>query len=134
MTKNQQRTPGHSGRARGAVWKSGLMASSLGALLLGWALLGQADASPESAAAQLASSQPRTVVVQMALPDDENGTRQQLTGLPAQTHERAGAASETSAQSAQVQNVLPEKNPQVVLPALPQRPIFRQPVTRTRGS
>ena len=134
MTKNQQRTPGHSGRAQGVAWKSGLMASSLGALLLGWALLGQADAASEGAAAQLASSQPRAIVVQMALPDEETGTRQQLTGLSTQAPERAGAASETSARTAQVQNVLPGRNPQIALPALPQRPIFRQPVTRTRGS
>lgn len=54
MTNNQRlKFPGRRGQGGGLAWKSGLVASSVGAVLMGWAMLGRADAAPSSAAAQI---------------------------------------------------------------------------------
>jgi len=108
------------------AWKSGLLASSVGGLLLGWALLGQANPVPASTVAEIASPQPRVVVVQVPIPAASNGNQQLVSQStqPAQANQQAVSAQSASASA----------SPQISVPSMPQKPVFQQPVTRTRGS
>ena len=128
MTDYRQRQP----RARrtqggGLGWKSGLVASSVGAVLMGWALLGRVDATPASTAAQIASPQPRVIIVQVPVSAPAASGNQRLvrqTVLPVQANTQAAPAL----------SVPVAARPQIDLPAMPQKPVFQQPVTRTRRS
>lgn len=113
------------------AWKSGLLASSLGSLLLGWALLGQASPVPASKVAEIASPKPRVIVVQVPIPAASNGN-QQLISQPAQPAQASGQAAPS--QPAQTNQQAAPASQQISMPAMPQRPVFQQPVTSTRGS
>lgn len=120
MTERRQtQSPGRREQGSSLAWKSGLIASSVGSLLLGWALLGQANPVPASKVAQIAAPQPRVSVVQVPVPAASNGN-QQFVSQPVPPAQTSGQAAPTS--------------PQVSLPSMPQKPVFQQPVTRTRGS
>ena len=95
MTEARRRPPARGGLATG--WKSAILAASLGAVALGWSLLGRID-GPSAGQAQAAASQA------MAVP--------------------APAALQVTATDGRV----------ILVPALPQRPVFAQPVARTRAS
>ncbi len=127
-------SPGRRERGSGLAWKSGLVASSVGAVLVGWALLGRLDAAPANTVAQIASPQPRVIVVQVPIPNIASSGTQQLVRQPAQSAPANAQAVLASAQAVSAPNALAIARPQVVMPAVPQRPVFQQPVTRTRGS
>ena len=95
MTEARRRTPARGGLATG--WKSAILAASLGAVALGWSLLGRID-GPSAGQVQAAVSQA------MAVP--------------------APASLRVTATDGRV----------ILVPALPQRPVFAQPVARTRAS
>ncbi len=95
MTEARRRPPARGGLATG--WKSAILAASLGAVALGWSLLGRVDGA-SAGQAQAAVSQA------MAVP--------------------APAALRVTATDGRV----------ILVPALPQRPVFAQPVARTRAS
>lgn len=113
------------------AWKSGLMASSVGAVLLGWALLGRLEPAPTTAVAQIVSPEPRVIVVQVPIPNVSASATQQNVVQPAQ-------AAQASAPASQQEVVAPSApapaSPQIVMPTMPERPVFQQPVTQTRGS
>jgi hypothetical protein len=91
------------------AWKSGLISASLGAVLLGWGLLARDSAADNTAPALL---QPQIIVVR----------------VPVQSWPDSGQAVVASQSLAQVQPAAVDIAP------LPQKPIFQQPITRTRGS
>jgi|GEM_PF-1124357 len=128
MTNNQRRRPSvRRTRGGGQAWKSGLVASSVGAVLMGWALLGRVDATSASTAAQIASPQPRVIVIQVPVAAPAASGNQQVvrrTALPAPANTQTAPASNTPAVA----------KPQIALPAMPQKPVFQRPVTRTRRS
>jgi hypothetical protein len=91
------------------AWKSGLLGASLGAVLLGWGLLARDSAVDNTAAAPL---QPQIIVVR----------------VPVQSWPDSGQAVLASQSLVQVQPAT------INIAALPQKPVFQQPITRTRGS
>lgn len=102
-------TPRRSNQSGGAVWKSGLLALSLATVLSGAALLHRAEGGQQASAQAVVQSAPQVIVVQQ-LPTGEMLVRRDVS--PANT----SSASLTS------------------IPTMPARPVFRQPITRTRGS
>jgi hypothetical protein len=118
-------------RGNGLAWKSGLLASSVGGLLLGWALLGQMEAAPNNSAASISPPEPRVIVVQITVPAPAISGIQQPVGqalLPERTTVQAGG------QAVPVSGTSTAVQAQVAVPSMPQKPVFQQPVTRTRGS
>ena len=101
-TPSAGRSPRRSAAAS-AAWKSGLLASGFGVVLLGWALLVRAE-SPTNMAA-LSQPQPNVLIAQ----------------APA------------AAQSSRPQPAS-EPDMQVTVQSLPPAPVFRRPITRSRGS
>jgi hypothetical protein len=109
-TQSTGRRPRRSAAAS-AAWKSGLLASGFGAVLLGWALLARAETPANTAAlTQPAQAQPNAMIAQA--PADVQ--------VPAATQSRR-----LSQQS---------NGTQAIVPSLPQAPVFRRPITRSRGS
>lgn len=104
-----QPEPRRSKKSNDAFWKSGLLALSLATVVTGSALLGRADAS-QSVALQAAEPSAQRVVVVQQLPSGELLVRRDVS-LDSLSNESL-----------------------VNIPAMPQRPVFRQPITRTRGS
>ncbi len=104
----------------GFAWKSGLLGVSLGAVLLGWGLLARQGAAENAAAvtvSQRISPPVRSIVVRELAP----------------AHSRASSAEVLLIDPNLV--AVQAASPAVIdLPPLPQRPIFQQPVTRTRSS
>ena len=92
----------------GLAWKSGILAASLGVVMLGWSALAQAENATSSQAAtpvrQPVASQVQPAAVQAPV---------QISQLP-------------SAQAAGTQHL--------VMPSRPARPVFVRPITRTRAS
>ena len=111
MVAEPRRTPtaGRSPRrsaAASAAWKSGLLASGFGAVLLGWALLARAETPAITAAlAQPTQPQPNVMVAQAP---------------PAVTQSRRLSQQSSGTRA--------------TVPSLPQAPVFRRPITRSRGS
>lgn len=108
MIEQAQRSikaPARRGATRSAAWKSGLMMSGLGAVVLGWALLVRVETSTDAQTIAQVAGQPQAQVQVVQAP---------VTNL-------AGGARGSTLRPPSV-------------PTTPQRPIFRQPVTRTRGS
>jgi len=141
MTERKQSPSTRREQGSSLAWKSSLIASSVGGLLLGWALLGQANPAPASKVAQIVAPQPRVIVVQVSIPAASNGN-QQFASQPAQQVQPAQASgqaapaqpAQANTQAALAQNAPAPASPQVSLPSMPQKPVFQQPVTRTRGS
>ena len=104
---------------KGLAWKSGLLASSLGAVMLGWTLLAQTDTTSQAAASQ---PQPRVIVLQVPASALNNLGNAALPSL----RNSLAPSSNDSSRSSTLQGLQ--------LQPLPQRPIFRQPLTRTRRS
>ena len=100
-TPSAGRSPRRSA-ATSAAWKSGLLASGFGAVLLGWALLARAETPANTAA--LTQPQPNTMIAQ----------------APSVTQSRRLSQQSSGARAA--------------VPSLPQAPVFRRPITRSRGS
>jgi hypothetical protein len=100
-TPSAGRSPRRSAAAS-AAWKSGLLASGFGAVLLGWALLARAETASNTAA--LTPLQPNVMIAQ------------------------APAAVQSSQLSRR------SNNTRTAVPSLPQAPVFRRPITRSRGS
>jgi len=139
MTMTDRKQPlSQSRREQGSslAWKSGLMASSVGAVLMGWALLGRLEAAPASTVAQIVSPEPRVIVVQVPIPNvSSSGTQQnvvQTTAPVAQANTQTSTQASTPAVSEP--SAPAPASPQIVMPAMPERPVFQQPVTQTRGS
>ena len=104
-------TPRNKPASRGGLglaWKSGILAASLGVVMLGWSALAQAENTTSSQAVapvrQEVSAQIQPVAAQAPV---------QISQLP-------------SAQLARTQRL--------VVPARPARPVFVRPITRTRAS
>jgi len=102
-----RRIPTTGGRPRrsaaaSAAWKSGLLASGFGAVLLGWALLARVEDPANTVA--LTQPQPSVMIAQ------------------------APAAAQSSQFSRR------SNNTRAAVPSLPQAPVFRRPITRSRGS
>jgi hypothetical protein len=102
--KRTQTTGGRPRRsaATSAAWKSGLLASGFGAVLLGWALLARAETPANTAA--LTQPQPNVMIAQAPVATQSRRLSQQSSGVRAS------------------------------VPSLPQAPVFRRPITRSRGS
>lgn len=114
----------------GLVWKSGLLVSSVGAVLLGWTLLHGADGAAQApASADSQTPAPRVIVVQMPV------SASPVDSLPRQSEPSVHAPAQRMPSQPGV-STLPQSSqaPQFVLPALPERPVFQQPVTRSRAS
>jgi hypothetical protein len=111
------------------------MASSVGAVLLGWALLGRMDITPVSNAADIVSPQPRVVVVQVPVSNPASiGSQQRVrqSVLPEQTNVQANV--QANVQTVPASSASTAAQPRIVMPSKPQKPTFQQPATRTRGS
>lgn len=107
--QTQQRSTNRPPASTSMAWKSGLLGASLGAVLLGWGLLARDSTKPSSAPTP---AQPQIIVVRVP-----------AQGWPDSTS--AAAASQDMAQG----------QPAVIdIAPLPRRPVFQQPVTRTRSS
>lgn len=111
MTESLQRqaTPRRSNRSSGVVWKSGLLALSLATVVGGTALLNRADRGQQASAPAAVQSAPQVIVVQQ-LPSGELLVRRDVSPEGVAAVSLAG------------------------IPPMPARPVFRQPITRTRGS
>lgn len=108
----------------GLAWKSSLVASSLGAVLLGWALLAQADSAAATASTeQMPTAAPRVIVLQSPGPVPIVSDLPQPLERPARPVQAAPSSSPPRS-----------ARPSALLPALPERPIFQQPATRSRAS
>lgn len=106
----QQRSGGRPASDGGMAWKSGLLGASLGAALLGWGLL-----TRDSGAAQEVIPtpvQPQIIIVR----------------VPVQSWPVNGETTLVSQSLAQVQPAA------VNIAPLPPKPVFQQPITRTRRS
>ncbi|HRX04309.1 MAG: hypothetical protein KDI07_13450 [Anaerolineae bacterium] len=108
-TAMQKPAPRRKSKTNSAVWKSGLLALSLATVVGGTTLLGQADAAQQAVAQQPAAQ----VLVVERQPSGELLIRQDP---PTTSSFRSSTSSLNS------------------VPTLPQRPAFRRPITRTRGS
>jgi hypothetical protein len=112
-----RRTPATGGRSRrsaaaSAAWKSGLLASGFGAVLLGWALLARAETPAVTAAlAKPAQQQPNVMIAQAPA----------VVQVPPATTQRRRLSQQSGGALTTV-------------PTLPQAPVFRRPITRSRGS
>ena len=110
MVAEPRRTSTTGGRPRrsaaaSAAWKSGLLASGFSAVLLGWALLVRAETPSNTAAlTQPTQPQPNVMIAQAPV---------------------AVQSSQFSRRS---------NNTRTAVPSLPQAPVFRRPITRSRGS
>ncbi len=92
-------------KLNGAVWKSGLLALCLATVAAGTAVIGRLDGGQQPI--EQVGSQ---VVVVQQLPSGELLVRRDVPADSLATLTR------------------------ISVPAMPQRPVFRQPLTRTRGS
>ena len=120
MTKNGRPKEGRPKEGRpkeGLAWKSGLVASCVGVVLAGSGWLGRVDQTP----VVQTPPQPRVIVVQLPV---SAGGGLQPTG---QTRISASAGVQTIGQTDTTRT-------QIIRPPRPQKPVFQQPVTRTRGS
>jgi hypothetical protein len=110
MVAELRRTPTTGVRPRrsaaaSAAWKSGLLALGFGAVLLGWALLARAETPANAVAlAQPIQPQPNVMIAQAPAVTQSRRLSQQSSGTRA------------------------------TVPSLPQAPVFRRPITRSRGS
>lgn len=93
----------------GMAWKSGVLSASLGVVLLGWGLLARDSVADNTIPAPL---QPQIIVVR----------------VPVQRWPGSGQAVVASQSLAQRQPAA------ITMAPLPQKPVFQQPITRTRGS
>lgn len=120
MTNHLPQRPGGRSSDGGLAWKSGLLGASLGAVLLGWALLARTDARDKAgagSASSAASAPVQPIVVRVpVLAYDRAGSAEVLLVDP-------GVMAAPSASAATID-----------LPPLPQKPVFQQPVTRMRRS
>lgn len=100
---------------RSLAWKSALLGASAGAVLLGWGLLARSEG--ENVATVGPDNRPRVVVIQVPVQVDP-----------------AGAQVATATAQAQSGAVRTNSNEALQVPALPQKPLFQRPITRTRRS
>ncbi|MEZ4767444.1 MAG: hypothetical protein R2844_03355 [Caldilineales bacterium] len=110
--KPPKRTASARRAAKGnsAAWKSGLLALSLTTVFAGTAMIARLDSSLQ-VAQQPATEQPvQRVVVLQQQPSGEFVERRDTSAGSFSTFSRA------------------------TIPTMPQQPVFRQPLTRTRGS
>ena len=104
---NARRQPTGSGSS----WKSAIVAASLTGVLFGWAILGRAERIVDTQSATLDGNVPIEQVV--------------ITTTQAATSAQAPVVNSVQSSTTSTQ---------LSIPALPQRPVFQQPVTRTRRS
>ena len=109
------RTPARSNMA----WKNGLLAAGLGSVLLGLGLLaGDGSPSPDPAPPP---TQPQVIVVQ----------------VPVQPQAPAVGETMLASQSliqTQTDGIRSATSTTIDIPPLPEKPVFQQPITRSRGS
>lgn len=118
MTDHLPQRPSRRPSQDGFAWKSGLLGVSLGAALLGWGLLARQGAAENAAAssARAASLPVQPIVMRVpALAYAQSDGTEALLVIPSLAATQPAAAG-------------------IGLPPLPQRPVFQQPVTRTRSS
>jgi hypothetical protein len=104
---NARRKPTGSGSS----WKSAIVAASLTGVFFGWAILGRAERIVDTQSATLDGNVPIEQVV--------------ITTTQAATSAQAPVVNSVQSSTTSTQ---------LSIPALPQRPVFQQPVTRTRRS
>ena len=114
-TRNKQ-SRGTAGRPPsdiGPVWKSGILAGGMGAVLVGWAILLKVSGPMPS--------QRTPAQISQVQPPATNSVNVNVTSpvAPNQNQATLGTFGTTTLNS---------------LPAMPQRPIFQMPITRTRRS
>jgi hypothetical protein len=109
------------------AWKSALMASGVGGVILGWALLTQVDA-PKSAQAQAAAPEAVATQTPIPAPTRRNDDQLSLRGQAPSSGNNSG-----SALGGQTQPNLQSQNSRS-RQAIPQQPRFQRPLTRSRGS
>lgn len=100
---------------RSLAWKSALLGASVGAVLLGWGLLARSEG--ENGATVGPDNRPRVVVIQVPVQVDP-----------------AAAQAATATVQAQPSAARSGSNEALQVPALPQKPLFQRPITRTRRS
>jgi len=111
----------------GSAWKSALVASGVGGVLLGWALLTQVE-TPQSAQAQAVA--PEAIASQPAASalaprnSDGLGLRGQAPSTGIDNGSTLGGQAQPNFQSETNRNRR----------AIPQQPRFQRPLTRSRGS
>ncbi len=117
MTNHLSQRPEGRSTDGGLAWKGGLLGASLGAVLLGWALLARQDAADNATAAAQASLLVQPIVVR----------------VPVTAYGRPGDAAAVLVDPNLI--ALPSRSAATIeLPPLPQKPVFQQPITRTRRS
>ena len=92
----------------GLAWKSGILAASLGVVMLGWSALAQA----ENATSSQAATPVRQPVAAQVQP----------------------AAAQAPVQISQLPSAQVARTQRIVVPSRPARPVFVRPITRTRAS
>lgn len=107
--QTQQRSTHRPSASNGMAWKSGLLGACLGAVLLGWGLLARDSATPSAAAAP---AQSQIIVVRVPVQNSLGRAQTVVVDQSLAQGQRTAV------------NIAP----------LPQRPLFQQPVTRTRRS
>jgi hypothetical protein len=109
------------------AWKSALVASGVGGVLLGWALLTQVD-TPQSAQAQAVAPEAIATQIPTSTParrnDDQLGLQGQAPSSGNSSRSTLGGQTQPNLQS---QNSRSRQ-------AIPQQPRFQRPLTRSRGS
>jgi hypothetical protein len=111
-----------------SAWKSALMASGVGGVILGWALLTQVDA-PKSAQAQATAPDPLASQPAAATLPSRNDNGLNVQGQLPLTGSDSGSTLRGQAQP----NVQSNPNRNRSLPQQ-QQPRFQRPLTRSRGS
>lgn len=107
--QTRQRSVGRPSSSGGMAWKSGLLGAGLGAVLLGWSVLARDSAQSNAAPAP---AQPQVIVVRVPVQNSLGRAQAVATG----------------------QSLAQGQQTAVNIAPLPQRPLFQQPVTRTRAS
>jgi hypothetical protein len=119
--------PQSKAKRAGSAWKSALLASGVGGVLLGWALLSQVDAPP-SAQAQAAAPEAVATQTPIPAPTRRNDDQLSLRGQAPSSGNTGGSTLRGQTQpNLQSQNSRSRQ-------AIPQQPRFQRPLTRSRGS
>lgn len=132
MTKPATRRAGRQGL--GLAWKSGLLALSLSAVMMGSGLLARLNGET----AQPTPVTPRVVVVKVPVIRPTPAPIE-ASSAAISTNDGTPSVASSRLQVPPVQPITapriePPAVPQIQVPAMPQKPIFARPVTRTRRS
>jgi hypothetical protein len=115
MTNTSNTTKGKPAARRtskgiSAAWKSGLLALSLTTVIAGTAMIGRLDSSQQIAEQPVTEQPAQQSLVIRQLPSGD------LVVLPDTSASNLSTTSRST------------------IPTMPQQPVFRRPITRTRGS